>query len=104
MMDVLFLADFSVIRPDPGLILWTSVIFILVWGILGRMAFRPIQDALKKRESDIQNSLDEAKRAREDMANLKAENEQLLIEAREERAKILKEAKEAKEAGESVHG
>ncbi|MCI5082102.1 MAG: F0F1 ATP synthase subunit B [Saprospiraceae bacterium] len=97
MMEVLFLADFSVIRPDPGLILWTTVVFLLVWIILGRMAFRPIQNALKQREDDIQSSLDEAKRAREEMANLKAENEQLLIEAREERAKILKEAKEAKE-------
>ena len=61
------------------------------------MAFRPIQAALKKREEDIQSSLDEAKNAREEMANLKAENEELLQQAREERAKILKEAKEAKE-------
>jgi F-type H+-transporting ATPase subunit b len=98
MTEVLFLADFSVIKPDPGLIFWTSVIFILVWGILGRVAFRPIQNALKKREDDIQGSLDEAKRAREEMAHLKAENEELLRQAQEERAKILKEAKEAKDA------
>lgn len=95
-MNLILLADFSVIKPDPGLILWTSVIFLLVWFFLGRMAFRPIQKALRQREVDIQASLDEAKRAREDMANLKSENERLLIEAREERAKILKEAKEVK--------
>ena len=58
---MVFLADFSVIKPDPGLILWTSVIFLLVWVILGRTAFRPIQTALKKRDQDIQNALDEAK-------------------------------------------
>jgi F-type H+-transporting ATPase subunit b len=98
MTEVLFLADFSVIKPDPGLVFWTSLVFILVWGILGRMAFGPIQKALKKRESDIQSSLDEARKAREEMGNLKAENEELIRKAQEERANILKEAKEAKEA------
>ncbi len=97
MTEFLFLADFSVIRPDPGLIFWTTVIFLIVWFVLGRFAFRPIQEALKKRESDIQASLDEAKRTHEEMANLKAENEQLLKQAQEERTKILREAKEAKE-------
>jgi F-type H+-transporting ATPase subunit b len=97
-MNIFLLADFSVIKPDPGLIFWTSLIFIVLWFVLGRMAFRPIQDALKQREEDIQGALDEAKRAREEMANLNAENERLLTEAREERAKILKEAKEAKNA------
>lgn len=98
MTNVLFLADLEVIKPDPGLILWTSVVFLLVYGLLSRFAFRPIQQALQKREQDIQNSLDEAKRAREDMANLKAANEELLRQAQEERVKILKEAKEAKES------
>lgn len=98
MMDLLFLADFSVIKPDPGLILWTSVVFLLVWGILAKFAFRPIQEALKKREYDIQNALDEAKRAREEIAGMKAENEELLAQAREERANILKEAKAHKES------
>lgn len=98
MTTLFFLADFSVIKPDPGLVLWTSLIFLIVWGGLGTLAFKPIQQALKKRSQDIQDSLDEAKRARQDMANLKSENEQLLAQAREERAQILKEAKEAKES------
>ncbi len=96
MSEILFLADFSVIKPDPGLIFWTSLIFILVWFTLGRMAFGPIQNALKRREQDIQSALDEARKARQEMANLKAENEELLKRAQEERAAILKEAKAAK--------
>lgn len=92
---VLLTFDFSVIKPDFGLLFWTTVIFLLFWFLIGRFAFRPIVEALKKREKDIQDALNEAKNAREEMANLKAENEALLIEARTERAKILKEAKEA---------
>lgn len=94
---MIFLADFSVIRPDFGLLFWTTIIFLLFWFIIGKYAFRPIAEALKKREDDIQGSLDEAKKARQEMANLKAENEELLALAREERSKILKEAKDIKD-------
>jgi F-type H+-transporting ATPase subunit b len=94
---MLFLADFSVIKPDPGLLIWTTIIFGLFWFLMSRFAFKPIAASLKKREQDIQHSLDEAKRVREEMSNLKAENEKLLQQAREERSQILKEAQDAKE-------
>jgi len=97
-MQVVLLSGLPVLLPDPGLIFWTFVIFVLVYFFLARFALRPIQNALKKREDDIQASLDEAKKAREEMANLKAENEELLRQAQEERAAILKEAKETKES------
>lgn len=94
---MLFLADFNVLKPEPGLLVWTTIIFLLFWFIMSRFAFKPIGEALKQRESDIQNALDEAKKAREEMSQLQAENEKLLQQAREERTAILKEAKEAKE-------
>lgn len=89
------LLDFSPIKPDLGLILWTSVIFLTFWFLLGKTAFGPIAKALKDRETNIQEALDEAKKAKEEMANLKAENEKLLVQAREERAVMLREAKES---------
>jgi len=94
---MIFLSDFTVIKPDFGLLFWTFVIFLLFWLIIGKFAFRPIANALKQREHDIQDSLDEAKKARQDMANLKAANEELLAQAREERSKIMKAAKEARD-------
>ena len=96
-MEILFLADFSVIKPDFGLLFWTSIIFLLFWFLIGKFAFKPMAEALRKRESDIQSSLDEAKNARLEMQNLKAENEAILAEAREERTKIIREAKQAGE-------
>ena len=85
-------------QPDPGLIFWTTVIFLLVWVVLGRTAFRPIQESLKKRDADIQHALDEAKRAREEIGKMQSQNELLLKEAQEQRAAIIKEAKEIREA------
>ncbi len=94
---MIFLADFSVIKPEPGLLIWTTVIFLIFWFMMSRFAFKPIGAALKQRETDIQDALDEAKKARLEMSQLQAENEKLLAQAREERTAILKEAKEAKE-------
>ncbi len=93
---LIFLLDFNPIKPDLGLILWTTIFFLGFWFLIGRSAFRPITNALKTREDDIQSALDEAKKAKEEMANMKAENERILADAREERSKILKEAKDMK--------
>lgn len=98
MIQALFLADFTPIRPEPGLIIWTTIIFALFWFLISRFAFKPIAQALKERETDIQSALDEAKTVRTEMANLKVENEALMAKAQEERAAILREAKEAKES------
>lgn len=94
---MLFLVDFSVIKPEPGLLFWTTVIFALFWFLMSRFAFKPITEGLKKRENDIQDALDQAKRAREEMAQIQSEHDKSLALAREERAQILKEAKEAKD-------
>lgn len=92
---MLFLADFSVIKPDPGLIFWTSIIFIVLYLILAKFAWKPIQNALKKRDGDIQYSIDEAKRVSAEMAQLKADNQTLLAEAREESMRIKRDAEAA---------
>lgn len=90
------LLDFTPFQPSPGLALWSVIIFCLFWFIMSRVAFKPIANALSKREGDIQDALDSAKKAKEEMANLNAENEKLLAQAREERSKLLQEAKDTK--------
>ncbi|MBB4077673.1 F-type H+-transporting ATPase subunit b [Lewinella aquimaris] len=91
-MSTLFLADFSVIKPDFGLIFWTVVIFLILYAILGKLAWKPIQKALRRRDEEIQTSIDEAKRARAEMEAQAADNQRLLVEAREERTRIITEA------------
>lgn len=94
MMDLFFIAEFNVARPGIGLLFWTFIIFLLFWALVGKFGFKPIKNALKERENDIQSALDEAKKAREEMAKLNSDNQRLLNEAREERSKMLREAKE----------
>ncbi len=90
------LVTFTPFQPTPGLAIWSLLIFLLFWYLMAKFAFKPIAQALVKRENDIQDAIDQAKKAREEMANMKAENEKLLAQAREERAKILQEAKDIK--------
>ena len=59
------------------------------------MAWKPILNSLKERETSIQQALDSAEQAKIEMASLKSDNEKLMKEAREERDKILREAREA---------
>ncbi len=91
-----FLAGFAPFQPTPGLALWSLVIFLMFWWLMSKFAFKPIMEGIKTRENDIQAALDEAKKAREEMSNLQAENDALLAEAREQRATILKEATDTK--------
>ena len=93
---MIILLSFTPFQPTPGLAIWSLLIFLLFWIIMGKFAFKPIAQALAKREDDIQHAIDQAKLAREEMANMKSENVKLLAQAREERSKILQEAKDIK--------
>ena len=85
----------DVLTPGTGLLFWQTVVFIALVILLAKMAWKPILHSLKERETFIQNALDSAEKAKQEMASLKADNEKLLKEARSERDTILKEAREA---------
>lgn len=85
----------DLLTPGTGLIIWQLIVFLLLFFLLSKLAWKPIVSSLKERELSIQNALDTAEKARQEMSQLKSDNEKLLKEAREERDKILKEAREA---------
>ena len=84
----------DLLTPGSGLIIWQAIIFLLLFVLLSKFAWKPIIGSLKEREESIQNALDTADKARAEMAKLTADNENLLKQAREERNKMLKEARE----------
>lgn len=79
-----------------SLIFWTTLIFIIFFLLLKKFAWKPILSAVKSREESINNALDAAENAKIEMANLQADNQKLLQEARLERETMLKEARELK--------
>jgi F-type H+-transporting ATPase subunit b len=87
----------ELVRPDVGTIFWMLLMFIIVLVILKKFAWKPILNALDKREKSIEESLRSADRARKEMEQLKADNEKIIAQARVERDGMLKETKQLSE-------
>ncbi|AWO01918.1 ATP synthase F0 subunit B [Chitinophaga alhagiae] len=87
----------DLLNPALGLFVISLLIFVIVFLILKKFAWKPILATLKEREDSISDSIATAERVKEEMAQMKAEHEHVLAEAKAERSKILKEAKDAKE-------
>ena len=87
----------KLLLPEFGLLIWTLLAFLIALFILGKYAWPTIIKGLKEREAGITDSLATAERVRAEMAQLKSENEALLLQAREERSVILKEARDIKD-------
>ncbi len=86
----------DLITPGFGLVFWTAITFLLLLVILKKFAWKPILGAVSEREDSIKNALLEADKARQEMLDLKSDNEKILKEARAERDNMLKEARDIK--------
>ena len=86
----------DLVTPDIGLIFWTTVSFAILYFILAKFAWKPILGAVNEREKLIKDALSAAEKAKEEMVNLKADNEKILNEAKLQRESLLKEAREIK--------
>ena len=82
---------------DPGLIIWTTIIFTLLLIVLRKFAWKPILNSVDDRNKKIQEALEAADKAKEEMKLLNADNERIISEAKLERDTLLKEAREIKQ-------
>ena len=87
----------QLVTPGIGLVFWMTLSFLIVLFLLKKFAWKPILASLKEREESIEEALNSAESAREQMANIKAENDKILAQAKIERDGILKDAKEVKD-------
>jgi len=87
----------DLVTPGIGMIFWSTLFFLVLLFILGKFAWPAILTAVKARNESIRRALDAAKKAKEEMAQLKADNEKILTEAKSERDLLFKEAKQVKD-------
>ena len=88
----------SILTPDPGLLLWMLLAFLVVFFVLAKFGFPAIVGMVEKRKNYIDESLKKAHEASLKLDNIKQESEAMLQEAREKQASILKEAAATREA------
>jgi F-type H+-transporting ATPase subunit b len=86
--------EFGLLSVNPGLIIWTIIIFVLVLLVLRKFAWKPLLKALNKREDTIKNALDNAEKLNKEAKELMEENKKNLDEAARQSMIIINEAKE----------
>lgn len=87
----------ELLTPAIGNIFWTAIVFLALVFLLGKFAWGPILKAVNDREISIVDAINQAKLARKEMEELKADNDRIIREAKIERDAILKEARELKD-------
>ncbi|MFD2284683.1 F0F1 ATP synthase subunit B [Pedobacter petrophilus] len=87
----------ELVTPSIGLVFWTALAFICLLILLRKLAWKPILGAIHEREQSIDEALNKAELAKQEMTRLTAQNQDLMQQARAERDEILKEAKTLKD-------
>jgi F-type H+-transporting ATPase subunit b len=83
------------VRPDPGLFIWTILTFLVLVALLGKFAWRPLLAALERRQQLIAKAIDDAERARAELEKVQQESAKLLANARVEGEAIVSRSRVA---------
>lgn len=87
----------SLLTPDTGLLFWMILSFGIVFVILSKYGFPVIIKAVEQRKEYIENSLETARKANEQLSSIREEGEKMLAEAKEQQNVLLKAALAEKE-------
>ena len=87
----------SLLLPDSGLLFWMTLVFLVVFFVLWKWGFPSIIKMVNERKEYIDESLAKAEEANLRLANSQKQGEELLMEAREKQAQILREASETRD-------
>lgn len=78
---------------NPGMAVWTTVVFALLILVLGRYGWKPLIRTLQDREDKIRDALGQAEKARMEASELLKQNEVNRSRAEEEYQKIVLDAR-----------
>ena len=81
--------DNPLVQPDPGLFIWTILTFLVLVGLLAKFAWRPLLEALERRQVTIAKALDDAKLAKQELERLQKESAEMMRQARVEAEAII---------------
>src|ERR1700704_4105565 len=82
----------TLLNPDKGLIIWTIVSFAVLVLLLGKVAWKPLIQALKDRENGIRKAIGDATTARQSAEALQLQLQQELAKAQDKAAGMIAQA------------
>ena len=84
----------GLLSPQGGLMVWTLIIFLILFFVLSRYAFKPITAAVEAREKALEEAIAGAKADREAAAKLLEEHRAQLEAGRNEAQKLIVEGRQ----------
>jgi F-type H+-transporting ATPase subunit b len=81
------------VQPDPGLIIWTIVTFLVLLFILKKAAWKPLLSALDKREETISDAIKKAEQAKSEAEKMLKENQERLAQSEMQSQKVINDGK-----------
>jgi F-type H+-transporting ATPase subunit b len=85
--------DNPLVQPDPGLFIWTILTFLVLLTLLAKFAWGPLLKALDSRQETIRKSLDDADRAKQELARLHEESAQIIRSARTDAEAVIAQSR-----------
>ena len=82
--------------PDSGLVIWMFVAFVILFIVLWKWGWPVIIKMMESRADTIDKGVEDAKEARRQLDNARAEAEKFMAEARKQQAEILSDAQKMK--------
>ncbi len=93
----------NLLKPDLGLMLWTVVTFLIMVGILKKVAWGPLLKTLDQRELKVKHDVETAEQNRLEMERLKQSYSDQISKINQQAAELLKQAQlQSKSAQESI--
>jgi F-type H+-transporting ATPase subunit b len=83
----------DLLSPHGGLMFWTLAIFLVLWFILSKYAFKPITAAVEAREKALEDSIAAAKADRDEAARILEEQRRQIEASRAEAQKLIVEGR-----------
>jgi F-type H+-transporting ATPase subunit b len=95
MPALLFAADDAsgIIKPTPGLMIWTLVTFFITFYLLKRLAFGRIAQVIDDRRRVVRDNLEHAQEARDEAQRLLEDYRKQVAAARREASEIVERAR-----------
>jgi F-type H+-transporting ATPase subunit b len=90
--------DPNILEPQPSLMLWTVIVFLVLMAVLWKFAWGPLTEALAERERKQDEVVRLAEEARAESARLLAEHKRQMESAAEQVRQMLEEARRQAEA------
>ncbi len=81
-------------KAEPTLALWTLVLFIALFAVLTKFAWKPLMHALHEREKHLEHVLHETERARNESEMLLSEHRKQMAHAADEVRSLLERARQ----------